>query len=93
MKLHHLPIKYWEGEVLEIIGKQFGKLLKVDDHTEKLSRMKFARICVEIDLSRPLKRDFWIGDEGHRCILAVLYERLLVFYYKCGLVTRWRRGW
>lgn len=55
VQLHHLPLEYWDREVLEIIGEQFGRLLKVDDHTEKLSRAKYARICVEMNLLKPLK--------------------------------------
>ncbi|XP_039121436.1 uncharacterized protein LOC120258150 [Dioscorea cayenensis subsp. rotundata] len=74
VQLHHLPIEYWSGEVLELIGDSFGRLLKVDEHTEKLTRTKFARICVEIDLSKPLKRGFWIGDEENRCMVAIFYE-------------------
>lgn len=35
VQLHHLLIEFWDAEVLEIIGEQFGRLLKVDDHTEK----------------------------------------------------------
>lgn len=53
---------------------------------KKISQAKFARICVEIDLSKPLKRGFWIGDEEHRSMVVVFYERLLVFYFKCGLI-------
>lgn len=55
VQLRHLPIEFWSGEMLELIGEQFRRLFKVDDHTEKLSRTKFAKICVEIDLPKPLK--------------------------------------
>ncbi|XP_039135824.1 uncharacterized protein LOC120273259 [Dioscorea cayenensis subsp. rotundata] len=87
VQLHHLPIEYWAAEILELVGEQFGRLLKVDDHIEKkISRAKFARICVEIDLSKPLKRGFWIGDEEHRSMVAVVYEKLPVFCFKYGLI-------
>lgn len=86
VQLHHLPIEYWDAEILELVGEQFGRLLKVDDHTEKISLAKFACICVEIDLSKPLKRGFWIGDEEHRSMVAVVYEKLPVFCFKCGLI-------
>lgn len=92
VQLHHLPIEYWNGEVLELVGEQFGRFLKVDDHTEKLTRTKFARICVEIILSKPLKRGFWIGDHDNRCMVAVFYERLPVFCFKCGLVGHGESG-
>lgn len=59
---------------------------------EKISRAKFARIGVEIDLSKQLKRGFWIGDKENRCMVAILYERLPVFCYKCGLVGHYELG-
>lgn len=65
--------------MLELIDEQFGRLLKVDDHTEKLSRTKFARIYVEIDLAKPLKWGFWIVDEDSKCMVVVFYECLPKF--------------
>lgn len=32
----------------------FGNLLKVDELTISLTRSKFARVCMEIDFSKPL---------------------------------------
>lgn len=58
MQLHNLPVELWEGETLETIVGHFGTLLKVDDFATSLSRSKYARICVEIDLSKLLSRGF-----------------------------------
>lgn len=54
LQLHHLPIKDWEMDMLEHIGSHFGGLPKVDDFILEMSRAKFTRIYVEIDLSKPL---------------------------------------
>lgn len=86
IQLHNLPVQFWEGESLETVSSLFGKLLKIDDLTSSLSRSRFARICVEIDLAKPLKQGFWIGDDEHRVFVVVLYERLPTFCYKCGIV-------
>ncbi|XP_039113739.1 uncharacterized protein LOC120249304 [Dioscorea cayenensis subsp. rotundata] len=85
IQLHNLPIELWDGESLETISGLFGRLLKIDDFTLSLSRSKYARICVEIDLAKPLKQGFWIGDDEHRVFVVVLYERLPTFCYKCGI--------
>lgn len=50
-----------------------------------LSRSKFARICVEIDISKPLKQGFWVGDDDHRVFIVILYEKLPIFCYLCGM--------
>lgn len=95
----HLPVEFYHGELLETIAALFGRLLKIDDVTSSLSRSKYARICIEIDLAKPLKQGLWIGDEEHRVFVVVLYERLPTFCYKCGLVghgfnncNRWSSG-
>lgn len=56
LQLHNLPIELWDGESLETITEPIGKLLKVDEFTLSLSRTRFARVYLEIDLARPLKR-------------------------------------
>lgn len=56
IQLHHLPVELWDQEALELITSHFGKLLKIDETTVCLSRARFARVYVEIDLSQPLKR-------------------------------------
>ncbi|XP_039146757.1 uncharacterized protein LOC120283996 [Dioscorea cayenensis subsp. rotundata] len=58
----------------------------IDDVTYSLSRSKFARIYIEIDLAKPLKQGFWIRDNEHRIFVVALYERLPTFCYKCGHV-------
>lgn len=86
LQLHNLPVELWEGETLETIVSQFGTLLKVDDFTVSMSRSKYARVCVEIDLSKPLCRGFWIGDDMNKVFVVVMYERLPTFCYTCGMV-------
>ncbi|XP_039115860.1 uncharacterized protein LOC120251398 [Dioscorea cayenensis subsp. rotundata] len=55
IQIYHLPIELWSGEILEQVASQFGRVLKVDDHTIDRLRAKFARICVELDLEQPLQ--------------------------------------
>ncbi|KAB5524822.1 hypothetical protein DKX38_022571 [Salix brachista] len=58
-------------DVLEKIGKLIGLTVKVDPHTMSQSRGKFARICVELDISKPLTLfieveglTYWVVYEG-----------------------------
>lgn len=86
VQLHNLPVEFWEAESLEKISTCLGRLLKVDDFTGSLARSKFARVCVELDLAKPLKQGFWLGDDCHRVFVVVLYERLPTFCYVCGVI-------
>ena len=86
LQLHHLPVELWEGEILESLVSNFGRLLKINEQTLNLSLAKYVRVCVELDLSQPLRRGFWIGDEEHRVFVVVQYERLPTFCYNCRLI-------
>ncbi|XP_039145598.1 uncharacterized protein LOC120282820 [Dioscorea cayenensis subsp. rotundata] len=86
VQLHNLPVELWDGESLDNITSHLGNLLKVDEFTLKLTRSKFARVCIEIDLSKPICRGFWVGDDTHRVFVVVLYERLPTFCYSCGII-------
>lgn len=81
-----MPVGYWDGDSLETIIETLGKLPKVDEHTETLSRTRFPRICLELDLSKPSERGFWVEDDDKQVFVIVLYEKLPTFYYRCGLV-------
>lgn len=84
--MHNLPVDFWDGDSLETITSHLGRLLKIDELTTSLSRSKFARVCIEIDLFKPLKQGFWLGDEAHRVFVVVFYEKLPTFCYWCRLV-------
>lgn len=59
-------MEYWHGEMLEHIASQFGRLIKIDDHTLNMTPVKFALLCIEINLSQPLLQGFWIGGKDDR---------------------------
>lgn len=58
VQFHNLPVEFWEGETLETIAGQLGTLIKIDEFTSNLVRSKYARVCINIDLSKPLCHGF-----------------------------------
>lgn len=42
-------------------------------------RAHFVRVCLELDLSKPLKRGFWLEDEEIKVFVVRLYEKLPPF--------------
>lgn len=86
IQLYHLPMELWKGEILEMIASQFGRVIKIDEHTIDRSRAKFARVCIELDLEQPLQQGTWVKYGGYSVFTLVLYEKLPVFCYKCGKV-------
>lgn len=51
LRIAELPIEYYDSKVLYHIGNKIGKTVKVDKNTIMHERGKYARICMEVDLS------------------------------------------
>lgn len=73
---------------LKKIGSHLGKLLKIDSLTLKRARGQFARICVELDLSKPLEAFV----ELNQCWFNLEYEGLPDICFKCGLYGHKKEG-
>ncbi|CAI0430334.1 unnamed protein product [Linum tenue] len=69
--LPKLPIEFYNAEAVMQIAELIGKPVRVDRASELGSRAKFARVCVEVDLTKPMsgqytveRRKYLIGYEG-----------------------------
>ncbi|XP_028055739.1 uncharacterized protein LOC114259917 [Camellia sinensis] len=83
-----LLIEYYQEKVLFVIAKAIGKPLKIDWNTAMATRGKFARVCVEMDLSKPLKPKFLL--EG--MVYNIEYESLHSFCFLCGRIDHRKEG-
>ncbi|XP_031131691.1 uncharacterized protein LOC116033077 [Ipomoea triloba] len=80
-RLPAIPIEYFEEGFLMKIGKQIGRPVKVDTTTSLVSIGKFARVCIEVDLSKPLLSKFTLEDE----VLPIEYEGINMVCFTCGI--------
>ncbi|CAN0919314.1 hypothetical protein LINGRAHAP2_LOCUS31383 [Linum grandiflorum] len=65
-----LPLEYYHDDALFPIASQIGSPIRVDRQTALVSRGKFARICMEIDLDAPLLPEVGVDGEWFK----VVYE-------------------
>ncbi|KAI9120451.1 hypothetical protein K1719_007484 [Acacia pycnantha] len=70
------------------LGNSIGKVIRLDVHTTNRARGKFARKCVELDLTKPLIPEFSV--EGQT--LNVVYESLGCLCNKCGRIGHNKEG-
>lgn len=80
VRIPHLPIELYNEIFLRRIGMSLGVFLKSDRLTSFHSRGKFARICVELDLDKPLESHIVI--RGHHLIEE--YKGLHAICFRCG---------
>ncbi|XP_042972861.1 uncharacterized protein LOC122304669 [Carya illinoinensis] len=85
LTLPGLPPNYFQTSMLKSFGDGFGRFLKCDNATLCVTRPEAARICVELDVSAPLKKHFWIGSPGLESSIfqEVIYENLPVYCNWC----------
>ena len=82
VRLPELPVEYYHKDSLLHIGSGLGPVLRVDFNTAAGTRGRFARICVQIDLDKPLARTVRIGKTR----LAVIYEGIGLLCFHCGRI-------
>ncbi|CAI0417586.1 unnamed protein product [Linum tenue] len=82
VQLPAIKIHFYHKEVLTTLGNLIGRTIKLDYHTLTQQRAKFARIAVEVDISRPLVPRIWLDDEWQK----VEYENLPEVCFKCGKI-------
>ncbi|XVF36825.1 hypothetical protein REPUB_Repub19eG0091800 [Reevesia pubescens] len=56
-----MPFEYYDGEIMRMMGDKIGCLVRVDRTTSNMLRGKFACMCVDLDLTKPLVSKIFIG--------------------------------
>ena len=89
MKITWLPLELWEEETLQHLLKDVGQFLKVDDITLNHSKGKYARVCLNIDISKPLRGSLFIPipNQPYPLEVSISYEGLHEVCAMCGSVA------
>lgn len=75
-----LNLVYYDESFLLAMASAIGRPIKVDTNTLKVERGKFARVCVEIDLTLPVVGKIWVNGHWYK----VQYEGLHLICTNCG---------
>jgi hypothetical protein len=81
-----LPQEYWRQRTLFEIASAIGTPLSLDEATKARAFGHYARILVDMDLSRHVFDEIVVEREGYSFKLAVVYERLPAFCMHCGII-------
>ncbi|CAI0443808.1 unnamed protein product [Linum tenue] len=84
-RLLEIPIHYFHPVAVMRIGQRIGKPIRVDQATSTGARSDYARVCVQVDLTKPLLSKFSLHGKKY----FIQYEVLENICLKCGkYVTR-----
>ncbi|CAL2260727.1 unnamed protein product [Prunus armeniaca] len=80
IRVSAIQLECFDVWALKRIGNLLGKLLKIDALTTAQNKGKFARLCVELDLTKPLEAFIQINQVWYN----IEYEGLPDICYLCG---------
>ncbi|KAI9076290.1 hypothetical protein K1719_041715 [Acacia pycnantha] len=80
VRLPDVLFEFYNVESLRRLGNMIGKMIKVDRSTSIYDKGGFARICVEIDLKKPLLPTYMVFGEER----PIIYEGLHHICFTCG---------
>jgi len=75
-----LNLVYYDESFLMAMASSIGRPIKVDTNTLKVERGKFARVCVEVDLTVPIAGKVWVNGHWYK----IQYEGLHLICTTCG---------
>ncbi|PNX86870.1 hypothetical protein L195_g042953 [Trifolium pratense] len=75
-----LNLFYYDESILMALAAAVGKPIKVDSNTLDVKRGRFARVCVEINLNKPVIGKVWLRGHWYH----VEYEGLHRICTTCG---------
>lgn len=62
IRLNELPIEYYEANTLKCIGTAIRNVLRIEGHIAMEVRGRYARLCVQVDINKPLITSILIRD-------------------------------
>ncbi|XP_031108427.1 uncharacterized protein LOC116012897 [Ipomoea triloba] len=76
-----LLAEYFDYKFFMQVGEKIGRPINIDTATSLISRANFARVCVEVDVTKPLLSKFRLRNR----IRPIVYEELYLICFKCGM--------
>lgn len=86
MRIYELPIEYYDHKLLLFIGNQNGKT--IDVYTLNRERANYARLCIQVNLTKPILQMFSIMERHYK----VKYEGLHLLCLTCGRFRHYTKG-
>nr|POE69593.1 uncharacterized protein CFP56_14399 [Quercus suber] len=88
VRLPELPIEFYEHNALLKIGRAIGPVLRIDANTADGVRGRFARLCVQVNLDKPLEKTIYLGKLKQ----VIQYEGIRTLCFECGRIGHYREA-
>ncbi|KAF7849562.1 hypothetical protein BT93_L0631 [Corymbia citriodora subsp. variegata] len=85
IRMRNIPLVLWSSKGISGIASLIGKPLFVDQNTEQLKQVAYARVCVELSASDARKETVKVRLKGAPRMVSIEYEWRPVSYNQCGI--------
>ena len=82
IRLPELPIEFYKHNALLKIRRAIGPVLHIDANIDNGARGRFARLCVQVNLDKPLVKSIYLG----RLKQSIQYEGIGTLCFECGRI-------
>ncbi|CAH9119598.1 unnamed protein product [Cuscuta europaea] len=84
VKFHDLPLQLWNDEAMSEVASMVGVPLTTDKITQERINNDYARVLIEVDVSKPPPLSFPIRLPSHKVIKqSVVYETFPSYCFHC----------
>ncbi|VVA29426.1 PREDICTED: reverse mRNAase [Prunus dulcis] len=83
-RIPFLPLHYKDHKVLSDLVSILGTPICIDQASMVGKQSMFVRVCLEVDLTKPLKMCLILGDESKETRIYISYEALFVICFYCS---------
>jgi len=84
LRISHLPWEFWDATYLTDLLKGIGPVVRIDQNTLLRLKGKFARVCVNIDITKPLPGSITVSRLTGCLRVPLIYEGLHEVCPLCG---------
>lgn len=84
VRIPRLPWEFWDLDCLKELLRHVGKVVRVDQNTLLRLKGKFARVCVNLDITEPLPGSITITTRDLSMRVPIIYEWLHEVCPLCG---------
>lgn len=87
VKFYNLPLHYYNEATLQKLGSLLEKVLRIHPSTPALTNQIFAKVCIEMDITKPFGDTLWIGtSKEYGWKIDVEYIGNNTYCSNCGLL-------
>lgn len=87
VKMHNLPLHYFNETALHRLGSLLGTVLTIHSSTINLTQQAYAKVCIEMDVAKPFADNLWIGtSKEYGWTIELEYEGNHAYCDYCGIL-------